>query len=658
MSLEELRQKRLGWVKANKENGFDDGIKRLLTDLYPDNAHFIYELLQNAEDARATEVRFILKEDGVEFEHNGSKLFTLGDVESITNIGDSTKKDDPTNIGKFGVGFKAVFAYTNTPEITSGKYHFRIRDLVVPDTEGLSPCALGEKETHFSFPFDNPQKSPEKARTEIENNLRQLDESTLLFLSNIRKIEYLLPDSTLGFLERKETNGNRIEVSIQHPEESGAASVFFLRFEKVVNVHDEDEKPKSCRIAVAFGLEEREEAAKKSDKKRKQPSTIQWRIQSLEPGRVSIYFPAEKETSNLRFHLHAPFTSTVARDSVRDCPANDELRDHLANLVAESMTAIRDQGLLTVSFLATLPNNGDNLSPFYNPILERLIKAFQSEDLTPMKKGGHAAANSIFRGAAPLSSLISDKDLATLLGEEYSPPLWTANPPLTKQREANFLSMLGISEWTTEELISELSGQSEQITEWLSEKPDKWHQELYVLLGDAPSSPSSFDTFNRTLNVSSLPIVRLSNGTYRKGDECFFPDEDGTDDQTFPRVAKGVYSSGTNKRQQERAYKFLEDIGVREVDEAERVKAILRKHYSQDPIKPRKKDMKRFIEFVEKEPERASLFSTYYIFQLEDEVWGKPGQVFLDSPYLDTGLRAYYEALGDDSGRKWALSEL
>ena len=385
MNLEELRRKRLNWVEANRENDFEEGIGRLLTELYPDNAHFIYELLQNAEDARATEVRFILKEDGVEFEHNGSQLFTLEDVKSITSIGVSTKKNDPTSIGKFGVGFKAVFAYTSTPEIESGKYHFRIRDLVVPDTKGLPPCALGEKETRFTFPFDNPQKPSERARQEIEKDLRQLDESTLLFLNNIQKIEYLLPDSTLGFLKRREMDGNRIEILVQHPEDSEPTSVFFLRFGKIVQVNDEEGKSKSCRIAVAFGLEERNEDAKNPNKKRKQSSIIPWRIRSLEPGRVSIYFPAEKETSNLRFHLHAPFASTVARDSVRDCSANDELRNHLADLLAESMTTIRDQGLLTVGFLATIPNNRDNLSPFYKPILNRLVKAFESEELTPMK---------------------------------------------------------------------------------------------------------------------------------------------------------------------------------------------------------------------------------------------------------------------------------
>lgn len=156
MSLEELRKKRLKWVEANRENGFDDGIKRLLTDLYPDNAHFIYELLQNAEDARATEVRFTLRKDRVEFEHNGDRLFSLEDVDSITSTGSSTKREDHTSIGKFGIGFKAVFAYTETPEIASGDYHFRIRDLIVPDTEELGLCtldALDEKKTYFSFPF-------------------------------------------------------------------------------------------------------------------------------------------------------------------------------------------------------------------------------------------------------------------------------------------------------------------------------------------------------------------------------------------------------------------------------------------------------------------------------------------------------------------------
>ena len=40
------------------------GIRRIVEDLYPDTAHFIYELLQNAEDTGASEAAFVLTADG------------------------------------------------------------------------------------------------------------------------------------------------------------------------------------------------------------------------------------------------------------------------------------------------------------------------------------------------------------------------------------------------------------------------------------------------------------------------------------------------------------------------------------------------------------------------------------------------------------------
>lgn len=114
ITLEQLIQNRNDLIEAHRKNNFTDGIHALLTDLYPDTAHFIYELLQNAEDMNATTVRFILESGGIDFEHNGTKRsFNIADIDAITNIGhNSQKKDDPTSIGKFGVGFKAVFAYT------------------------------------------------------------------------------------------------------------------------------------------------------------------------------------------------------------------------------------------------------------------------------------------------------------------------------------------------------------------------------------------------------------------------------------------------------------------------------------------------------------------------------------------------------------------
>ena len=627
MTINQLTEMRRNGLQALIDNGWLVGFKRLLTDLYPDNAHFIYELLQNAEDAKASEVRFTLNTDRVEFEHDGTELFTIEDVESITNIGSSTKADDPTNIGKFGVGFKAVFAYTANPEIESGLFHFRIREMVVP--ESISPGSLGERKTRFVFPYDNPEKPPEKAQAEIEKHLRELNENTLLFLSNIRKIEYRLPDATEGFLERRETadDEHRIEIAVMRQGRTVPESVHYLRFEKVVSVRDEtDGKRKDYRIAVAFGLE---------------PQDQGWKIAPLYPGQVCIYFPAVKETSNLRFHLHAPFASTVARDSVRDYPANNELRNHLAELVAESMHAIREQGLLNVEFLAVLPNSRDNLSPFYLPIQEQLIQEFNQEKLTPMKRGGHAAALTCYRGRRNLSDLINDEDLAMLLGEDPTLPLWIANPPQINQPEDNFLSMLGIHEWKIENLIEELQSPADSVMEWLNGKSDEWHQALYVLLGDFASASY------RWYRLPNLRIVRCSDGVYRIGRECFFPSDDVEYDEFFPRVAKGVYSSGRNEDQNQKARDFLEKIAVRPVDEAVEIEAILQQRYAQEPInlgeEVHTRDLNRFIAFVEEDTDKTNLFEDYFIFELDNGGWGKPANVFVDSPWLDTDLSVYHE---------------
>ena len=48
-------------------------------DKYCDSAHFIYELLQNADDAKATEVEMVLTKDSFIFTHNGKVRFTVSD---------------------------------------------------------------------------------------------------------------------------------------------------------------------------------------------------------------------------------------------------------------------------------------------------------------------------------------------------------------------------------------------------------------------------------------------------------------------------------------------------------------------------------------------------------------------------------------------------
>ena len=118
--LTTIRKEHLISCKKNSDNSH-----AIIAGLYSDEGHFIYELLQNADDEKAEKVTFTLTERELKFTHNAKKLFSDEDVNSITAV-DSTKKNDPHSTGKFGVGFKSVFAVTDTPCIHSGGYHFKI----------------------------------------------------------------------------------------------------------------------------------------------------------------------------------------------------------------------------------------------------------------------------------------------------------------------------------------------------------------------------------------------------------------------------------------------------------------------------------------------------------------------------------------------------
>ncbi|WAR13130.1 SACS-like protein [Mya arenaria] len=105
-------------------------LKGLLKD-YPCDEGIMKELIQNADDAGATEVHFIKfygrheSKRAKSLEHQGNDLpalcvynnsfFNTEDFIGIQNLGEGSKSDDPTKTGQFGVGFNAVYNLTDCP---------------------------------------------------------------------------------------------------------------------------------------------------------------------------------------------------------------------------------------------------------------------------------------------------------------------------------------------------------------------------------------------------------------------------------------------------------------------------------------------------------------------------------------------------------------
>src|SRR6266487_2701200 len=193
-------------IKSENEKRYGTDIGRigplLLANRYDERTHFIYELLQNAEDALArrtsTEgprsVEFTLSDSALRFSHYGAS-FSEQDVRSICGIADSTKK--LTDIGRFGIGFKSVYALTECPEVHSGSEHFAIDSFVWPRSVPAIEAALGE--TVFQLPL---RGTDGKALTEIKSKLQKLGCRTLLFLREIQEIKWSTPNGLSGIYTR------------------------------------------------------------------------------------------------------------------------------------------------------------------------------------------------------------------------------------------------------------------------------------------------------------------------------------------------------------------------------------------------------------------------------------------------------------------------
>ena len=105
---------------------------------YKDGLTIVKEMIQNADDAEATEVNIIydarhhttekLLFKGMADSHgpalvvHNNSTFSDEDFENITKLAGATKANKPLKIGKFGVGFCSVYHITDVPSFVSGEW--------------------------------------------------------------------------------------------------------------------------------------------------------------------------------------------------------------------------------------------------------------------------------------------------------------------------------------------------------------------------------------------------------------------------------------------------------------------------------------------------------------------------------------------------------
>lgn len=466
---------------------------------YPGEAHFINELLQNADDANASKVSFVLSEDGLVFKHNGNVRFTVSDIatadedrqngkyghiNSITGLGDSQKLREQ-KIGKFGIGFKAVFAYTANPEIYDDFFSFRLDNFIVPVSIPDNRDDRNKGETLFYFPFNHATKAKTVAYEEVEKKLKSLQNS-IIFLNNIREISWKSKQESGSFKKLLHTSENMMQHNDLLSQVYHVSSVVgnkripetFRIFSKNITT---DENDFSHKISIGFKI--------KNDDS----------FDTAGSYGAFCFFPTQ-EITNQKFLIHAPFLLTDNRQNLLPNQEwNKLLIKELVQLTQESFKVFRNEDLsgnnsiLAKNFLNFLPynenaffdQNTSNPIQFY-PFYKGFLELLQTEQILPGRNNTFYNKEKAYWAADPdLADLFSDQQLSQLLAVDNAGFVFTdlghKNAEYTNRPLANYLKN------SVKEIIDPAKLIRLITKEFTENQTIEWLLKFYEYLNDKPS---------------------------------------------------------------------------------------------------------------------------------------------------------------------------
>jgi|GEM_PF-1305870 len=521
-----------GAISAHNEQmlGKDRASRMSQVSMYADTAHFVFEILQNADDAGATEVVFKVSNDQLVIEHNG-KPFTSDDVKAISYFGKG--KTDKTKIGHFGLGFKSVFAYTASPRIHSGQESFEITELYALRAVPI-PSDLERNRTRFVLPFDHEARRPAYieaerlkrgpvASKEIAAKLAHVGPETLLFTRSLAEIRWEGAGRP-GHYVRDETplsgGGRQLFIVTADGDES-----CFLVFEEPVDTSGNEHPPAGRLVQIAFRLTKRLED--------------RGSIEPVRGAKLFVFFQTDKET-HTGLIFQGPYLTTPARDNV---PEQDDFNRQLvkqsAELLVKSVQRLKSLKLLTLDALSTLPLDLERFAEgsFFHPVHIAVRNALQDLPLLPTSTGGFVSARQakIARGA-DLVKVFNPKQLQALF--EIEGVRWL-DPNLTSTKHPGLYQMLigkrrqqpgyfQRADWASKPLADGMEVSPSDIApsltaHFLEAQSDEWLMQFMAYVQESSNSA-----------YIDIPIVRLESGKHvTPFDEdsqpnAYLPTEDGS----------------------------------------------------------------------------------------------------------------------------------
>ena len=200
-------------------------IQNILRD-YPFDITVLKELLQNADDAKATKMYVILDKrthgsQGILSENwtelQGPALivwndstFSEKDLQGIQELGLGSKRSDSESIGQYGIGFNVVYHLTDCPSFITGGETMCILDPHCKYVDGADAIKPGRRFDNLSSGFwnDFPQMKSAYLQGGLENCPSELSGGGSLFRFPLRHTDKHMRESRLV---QRDRNGSPVE---------------------------------------------------------------------------------------------------------------------------------------------------------------------------------------------------------------------------------------------------------------------------------------------------------------------------------------------------------------------------------------------------------------------------------------------------------------
>jgi hypothetical protein len=413
--IEQSCRSRLGKDSVNMLNTVSESV-------FSRSAHFILELLQNAEDAGPKvgqpngEIEFAASDQRIRVTHNGLP-FTECNVDAICGVR-STKKPEEGTLGFLGIGFKSVFKVTDCPQIHSGEFHFKFdrsahdcpEDVpwqIMPIWVDAPNEAIDSALTNFVLPFRNGDFCKQ-----TQDELRKLDVHVFLFLKWLRRVKIAdesRGEETIienlaerdGFVSVKKNDCVRRFVicrrSAQVPREVARDPA--LAFYKRQNVTKRE-------VVVAFPVD--------------QDGNLQSLDDASALGSVSSFLPLLEERTGAKFLIQADFLVQPGREAIQyELAWNHWLVGEAVEAAKEAIELFKAHPSWKRQFLPLFNFKSYDGQPAFDKLFGPklripLLNYLKSADVVATASGTHARADLVVFPEKGLRDLLTDADLPSL----------------------------------------------------------------------------------------------------------------------------------------------------------------------------------------------------------------------------------------------------